>query len=186
MKFLIAGLGNIGSEYDDTRHNIGFMVLDELAKRFDCSWELGKQAFKTSFRHKGRTFVLIKPTTFMNLSGKAVRHWLTTEKIKQENLLVVTDDIAIDYEKLRMKAKGSAGGHNGLKNIELLLNSAQYARLRFGVGGNFPKGKQIDHVLGKFSKDEIITLPSLIEKACDMVLSFGSIGISKTMNQFNS
>ena len=185
MKFLIVGLGNIGEAYSNTRHNIGFMVMDALAERFNAKWELGKQAYKTSFKYKGRTFILIKPTTFMNLSGKAVRHWMTTEKITQENLLIVTDDIAIDYEKLRMKAKGSAGGHNGLKNIELLLASNQYARLRFGVGGNFSKGKQIDYVLGDFNEDEKIILPNLIEKAEDMVLAFGTIGIARTMNQFN-
>lgn len=186
MKYLIAGLGNIGTEYENTRHNVGFMVLDKLAAKFDAKWELGKQAFHTSFKHKGRTFILIKPTTFMNLSGKAVRHWMTTEKVKQENLLVVTDDIAIDYEKLRMKQKGSSGGHNGLKSIELLLESAQYARLRFGVSGDFSKGKQIDYVLGEFSEDEKITLSTLIDKSCDMVLGFGTIGIARTMNQFNS
>ena len=186
MKYLIAGLGNIGVEYDGTRHNIGFMVMDELARRFECKWELGKQAFKTSFKHKSRTFILIKPTTYMNLSGKAVQHWMTTEKIARENLLVVTDDIAIDYEKLRMKGKGSSGGHNGLKNIELILNSSQYTRLRFGVGGNFPKGRQVDYVLGSFTEDELIVLPSLIEKASEMVLSFGTIGLARTMNQYNS
>lgn len=185
MKYLIAGLGNIGPEYEKTRHNIGFMVMDKLAKDFDAKWELGKQAFHTSFKHKGRTFILIKPTTFMNLSGKAVRHWMTVEKIKQENLLIVTDDIAIDFEKLRLKAKGSSGGHNGLKNIELILNTGQYARLRFGVGGDFSKGKQVDYVLGEFTDDQKITLPSLIEDACEMVLGFGTIGISRTMNQYN-
>ena len=187
MKYLIAGLGNIGDEYRNTRHNVGFMVLDELAKKFNASWELGKLAHHTSFKHKGRIFILIKPTTYMNLSGKAIRHWMTVEKINLENLLVVTDDIAIDFEKLRLKAKGSSGGHNGLKNIESLLNTNQYARLRFGVGGDFPRGKQIEYVLGDFSQEEKEVLTSsLIEKSCDMILSFGTIGIARTMNQFNS
>lgn len=185
MKYLIAGLGNIGPEYEKTRHNIGFMVLDELAMKFDCKWELGKQASHTSFKHKGRTFILIKPTTYMNLSGKAIRHWMTTEKINQENLLVITDDIALPFETIRLKAKGSSGGHNGLKNIEALLNSQDYARLRFGVGGDFSKGKQVDYVLGNFTSDEQITLSNLIEKSCEMALSFAIIGIARTMNQFN-
>lgn len=185
MKYLIAGLGNIGSEYENTRHNIGFMVMDKLAQKFDAKWDIGKHAYHTTIKHKGRAFILIKPTTFMNLSGKAVRHWMTTENINTDNLLIVTDDIAIDFEKLRLKGKGSAGGHNGLKNIELLLNTSQYARLRFGVGGDFSKGKQIDYVLGSFSEDERITLPTMIDKACEMVLAFGTIGIARTMNQYN-
>lgn len=185
MKYLIAGLGNIGPEYEKTRHNIGFLVLDELAKKFDCKWELGKQAYKTSFKHKGRIFILIKPTTYMNLSGKAIRHWMTSEKVKTENLLVITDDIALPYETLRLKAKGSSGGHNGLKNIEELLETQQYARLRFGVGGDFSKGKQVDYVLGDFTADEQITLSTLIDKSCDISLGFGTIGITRTMNQFN-
>lgn len=185
MKYLIAGLGNIGPEYENTRHNIGFLVLDKLAKKFDCKWTLGKHAYQTSFKHKGRTFILIKPTTFMNLSGKAVRHWMTVEKIKQENLLVITDDIALPFETIRLKGKGSSGGHNGLKNIELLLESQEYARLRFGVGGDFSKGKQVDYVLGDFSSDEQITLSTMVDRSCDITLAFGTIGIARTMNQFN-
>lgn len=185
MKYLIAGLGNIGPEYENTRHNIGFLVVDALAKKFDCKWELGKQAYHTSFKHKSRTFVLIKPTTYMNLSGKAIQHWLSVEKISTDNLLVITDDIALPFETLRLKAKGSSGGHNGLKNIEALLSTQQYARLRFGVGGDFAKGKQVDYVLGDFSADEQITLSTLIDKSCDITLSFGTIGIARTMNQFN-
>ena len=169
----------------NTRHNIGFLVVDALAKKFECKWELDKQAYQTSFKHKGRTFILIKPTTFMNLSGKAIRHWMTAEKVKQENLLVITDDIALPFETLRLKGKGSSGGHNGLKNIEALLGNQQYARLRFGVGGDFAKGKQIDYVLGDFTSDEQITLPTLIDKSCEITLSFGTIGIARTMNQFN-
>ena len=186
MKYLIVGLGNIGVEYENTRHNVGFMVMDKLAKKFDAKWAISKLAFQTSFKHKGRTFILIKPTTFMNLSGKAVRHWMTVEKVKQENILIVTDDIAIDFEKLRIKQKGSAGGHNGLKNIELLLNSSEYSRLRFGVGGDFSRGKQIDYVLGDFTEDQKITLPTLIEKSGEMILAYGTIGAERAMNQFNS
>ena len=185
MKYLIAGLGNIGLEYENTRHNIGFMVLDNLAEKFECKWELGKYAFTTSFKYKGRVFVLIKPTTYMNLSGKAIRYWLTTEKINIDNLLVITDDIALPLGTLRLKGKGSSGGHNGLKNIELLLETQQYSRLRFGVGGDFSKGKQVDYVLGNFNAEEHSVLPNLIENSCEITLSFATIGLARTMNEFN-
>jgi len=185
MKYLIAGLGNIGKEYEDTRHNIGFMVLDELAKKFDAKFELNKLAFYTEFKHKSRIFILIKPTTFMNLSGKAVRFWMTEKKIQKENILVITDDLALPFGKIRLKAKGSAGGHNGLKSIEQLLASTDYARLRFGVGDEFSKGKQVDYVLGAFNKDERDYLPSLIDKSAEATLSFGTIGLERTMNFFN-
>lgn len=185
MKYLIAGLGNIGPEYKNTRHNIGFLILDELAKRKDAKFEVDKLAFRTEIKHKGRTFILIKPTTYMNLSGKAVRYFLQQEKIKTENLLVVTDDLALPFGKIRMKAKGSAGGHNGMKNIELLLESSQYARLRFGVGDEFAKGRQVEYVLNDFSNEETKHLEEYIDKSVEGILSFGSIGLERTMNYFN-
>ena len=185
MKYLIVGLGNIGKEYENTRHNIGFMVLDELAKKFDAKFEINKLAFYTEFKHKSRTFILIKPTTFMNLSGKAVRYWMNEKKVKPENIMVVTDDLAIPFGKIRIKPKGSSGGHNGLKSIEQLLASSKYPRLRFGVGDEFSKGNQVHYVLGEFNKDEQDYMPSLIDKSVDSILSFGTIGLERTMNFFN-
>ncbi|RIJ33559.1 aminoacyl-tRNA hydrolase [Pontibacter oryzae] len=186
MKYLIVGLGNIGPEYADTRHNIGFMVLDYLAKKYDGNFDTGRHSFVTEIKSKGRTFVLVKPTTYMNLSGKAVGHWLNSLKLTADQMLVITDDIAIPFGKLRIRAKGSAGGHNGLKHIEQTLGHNNYPRLRFGVGDSFSKGKQVDFVLSKFSEDEQPELQTLIEKAADAVISFGTIGLERTMNQFNT
>ena len=185
MKYLIVGLGNIGPEYAETRHNIGFMVVDELAKQKDASFEIDRLAYKAEVKHKGRTLHLIKPTTYMNLSGKAVRSWMNELKVPLENVLIVVDELALPFGTLRMRAKGSSAGHNGLKNIEQLLGTSKYPRLRFGIGDEFSKGKQIDYVLGEFTSDEQIELSGLIEKSCDMILSFASIGIQRTMNQFN-
>lgn len=186
MKYLIVGLGNIGPEYADTRHNIGFMVLDYLAKKYDGNFDTGRHSFVTEIKSKGRTFVLVKPTTYMNLSGKAVSHWLNSLKLTADQMIVITDDIAIPFGKLRIRAKGSAGGHNGLKHIEQTLGHNNYPRLRFGVGDSFSKGKQVDFVLSKFSDDEQPELQTLIEKAADAVISFGAIGLERTMNQFNT
>ncbi|MCX2738820.1 aminoacyl-tRNA hydrolase [Pontibacter anaerobius] len=186
MKYLIVGLGNIGPEYAETRHNIGFMVLDYLAKKYEGNFDSGRHAFVTEIKTKGRTFVLVKPTTYMNLSGKAVQHWLTSLKLPAEQMLVITDDLALPFGKLRIRAKGSAGGHNGLKHIEQILGNNNYPRLRFGVGDNFHKGKQVDYVLNKFSDDEQPELQTLIEKAADAVIAFGTIGLERTMNQFNT
>lgn len=186
MKYLIVGLGNIGPEYADTRHNIGFMVLDYLAQKYDGNFDTGRHSFVTEIKSKGRTFVLVKPTTYMNLSGKAVGHWLSSLKLTPEQLMVITDDIAIPFGKLRIRAKGSAGGHNGLKHIEQTLGHNNYPRLRFGVGDSFSKGKQVDFVLSKFSEDEQPELQTLIEKAADAVISFGTIGLERSMNQFNT
>ncbi|MGB0521869.1 MAG: aminoacyl-tRNA hydrolase [Flammeovirgaceae bacterium] len=185
MKYLIVGLGNIGPEYRKTRHNIGFMVLDELARIKGASFDSDRLAFKTEIKHKGRTLHLIKPTTYMNLSGKALRHWMTTLKVPLENVLVIVDDLALPFGTLRMRGKGSSAGHNGLKNIEQLLGGTHYPRLRFGIGDNFSKGKQVDFVLNNFTDDEQIDLPSLIDKSCEMILSFASIGINRTMSQYN-
>ncbi|MEG0498340.1 MAG: aminoacyl-tRNA hydrolase, partial [Alistipes sp.] len=154
MKYLIVGLGNIGDEYADTRHNAGFEVLDALAKASNIAFTAGRYGSVAELKHKGRTLVLRKPTTFMNLSGKAVRYWLDAEKIAPENLLVVVDDIALPFGTLRMRPKGSAGGHNGLKNITELLGHENYARMRFGIGGDFARGQQVDYVLGTWSEEE--------------------------------
>lgn len=186
MKFLIIGLGNIGAEYELTRHNIGFLILDQLAEQFDAKFELDRLSYKTVFKYKGKQIHLIKPTTYMNLSGKAVNYWLNALKISKENMLVVTDDIALPFETLRMRAKGANAGHNGLKNIEELTGGTNYPRLRFGIDSNFHSGKQVDYVLEQFTAKEFEQLKPLIDKACDMILSFCAIGINRTMNQYNS
>ncbi|RNI31476.1 aminoacyl-tRNA hydrolase [Rufibacter latericius] len=185
MKYLLVGLGNIGPEYADTRHNIGFMVLDYLAKKHEVSFDTGRHSFVTEFKTKGKHFTLVKPTTYMNLSGKAVAHWLSVLKIPAQQMLVITDDLALPFGKLRMRAKGSAGGHNGLKHIEETLGNNEYPRLRFGVDSQFSKGRQVDYVLSPFSEDEKIDLQTYIEKAAEMSLSFGTIGLERTMNFFN-
>ncbi|MEM9859432.1 MAG: aminoacyl-tRNA hydrolase [Bacteroidota bacterium] len=185
MKYLVAGLGNIGSEYELTRHNIGFLVLDQLADKFSIPFDHSRLAYKAEVKHKGRQIHLIKPTTYMNLSGRAVNFWLNELKVPKENLLVITDDIALPFGKIRMRAKGSAAGHNGLKNIEEQTGGQNYARLKFGIGDNFAKGRQVDYVLSNFSAKEFEELPVSIDKAIDMVLGFTTIGINRTMSQFN-
>jgi PTH1 family peptidyl-tRNA hydrolase len=185
MKYLIAGLGNIGAEYELTRHNIGFLVLDQLADMQKAAFSLERHAERAEFKYKGKTIHLIKPTTYMNLSGKAVSYWLNELKIPKENLLVIVDDIALPFGTLRMRTKGSAAGHNGLKNIEQLLNGQDYARLRFGIGDNFGKGHQADFVLSNFSKQELPQLALLIGTANDMALSFCTMGAERTMSMYN-
>ena len=185
MKYLIAGLGNIGPEYELTRHNIGFLTLDRLADQKDAKFEMDRLAYHADFKFKGRAIHLIKPTTYMNLSGKAVKYWMQELKVPIENVLVVVDDIAIPFGKLRMRAKGSAAGHNGLKNIEQLCGGQAYPRLKFGVGDDFPKGRQVDYVLSNFTQQEFDELPFIMDKAIDMILGFCSIGISRTMSQYN-
>lgn len=184
-KFLIVGLGNIGDKYEDTRHNIGFKILDALAKKEAIQFEPVKLGTLSRFRFKGRTFVLLKPSTFMNLSGKAVNYWLTKEKIPLENLLVVCDDINLPFGTLRLKAKGSDGGHNGLKNINVILNTQNYPRFRFGVGDDFSKGRQVDYVLGKWNEDETKKLAERLDISCELIKSFGTAGLANTMNEFN-
>jgi peptidyl-tRNA hydrolase, PTH1 family len=186
MKFLITGLGNPGPEYELTRHNVGFLVLDQLADQHGVSFKIDRLSEKAEFRHKGKTIHLIKPTTFMNLSGKAIAYWLQELKIEKENLLVVLDDIALPFGSLRLRTKGSSAGHNGLKNIELVLNGQQYSRLRFGVGDSFHKGQQVDYVLSNFTQDEFESLPNIIKKANEMILSFCTIGPERTMSLFNT
>jgi len=186
MKYLVAGLGNIGSEYAETRHNIGFKVLDALAGASNLVFTNGRYADVCELRHKGRTFVLIKPTTYVNLSGNAVRYWMQQEKIALENVLVVTDDLALPFGKLRMRGQGSDGGHNGLKHINEILGTKNYARLRFGISAEFSKGAQVDYVLGKWSEEEMKTMSEKIDVATKAVLSFGLIGLARTMNEFNT
>lgn len=184
-KFLIVGLGNIGSDYKNTRHNIGFQIVDTLAQDHETKFETEKLGDIASFRYKGRTFILLKPSTYMNLSGKAIKYWMTKEKIAIENVLVITDDVNIDFGMIRIKTKGSAGGHNGLKDTEAKLGTQKYARFRFGVGGNYPKGRQVDFVLGTWNKDEESQLIERLPMAAKAVLSFGTDGVANTMNNFN-
>ncbi len=185
MKYLIVGLGNIGPEYELTRHNIGFLTLDRLADKEGATWKSDRLALRTEIKYKGRSLHLIKPTTYMNLSGKAVNYWLKELNIPKENILVLVDDMAIPFAKLRMRAKGSAAGHNGLKNIEELCGGQDYPRLRIGIGDNFPKGRQIEYVLGRFTQQEFDELPVLMDKAIDMVYGFCTVGIAQTMTQYN-
>src|SRR6056300_964928 len=184
-KYLIVGLGNIGEKYHNTRHNIGFKILDEVAKEYNVSFETDKLGDVTSFRFKGRTFVLLKPSTFMNLSGKAVKYWMQKEKISVDNLLIVTDDLNIDFGKIRVKAKGSDGGHNGLKDIQEKLTTNKYPRFRFGVGSNYSKGRQVDYVLGEWTSDEESQLIERLPKSVEVITSFGTAGLANTMNNFN-
>ncbi|SHM88476.1 peptidyl-tRNA hydrolase [Polaribacter sp. KT 15] len=184
-KFLIVGLGNVGTKYDNTRHNIGFKILDELAEEHKATFETEKLGDIADFRFKGRIFILLKPSTFMNLSGKAVKYWMDKEKIAVENILIVTDDVNIDFGTIRLKAKGSAGGHNGLKDIQEKLNTQKYPRFRFGVGANYPKGRQVDFVLGEWNKEETSQLIERLPTSAKVVTSFGTAGLSNTMNAYN-
>jgi len=184
-KFLIVGLGNIGPKYHNTRHNIGFKVLDHLAQENEITFETVKLGDKATYKFKGRTFILLKPSTYMNLSGKAVRYWLEKEKIDLENLLVITDDLNLPYGTLRLKAKGSDGGHNGLKDIQQQLNTTKYNRFRFGISDEFSKGKQIDYVLGEWSEEENKQMKERLDKSVALIKSFGTAGLSNTMNSFN-
>jgi PTH1 family peptidyl-tRNA hydrolase len=185
MKYLIAGLGNIGPEYKNTRHNIGFQILDALAEASNISFNDKRYGFVAEYNYKARSFILLKPSTFMNLSGRAVNYWLQKEKIDIKNLLVVVDDIALPFGTLRVRAKGGAGGHNGLENINQVLGRNDYARLRFGIGDSFHKGYQVDYVLGEWTKDEQKELPFKIDDAIEIIKSFGTIGVERTMNFHN-
>ena len=185
MKYLIVGLGNPGVKYENTRHNIGFKVLDGLVKSSNASFKEEKHAYYACIKHKSRTYHLIKPTTFMNLSGKALNYWMQHLKVKVENLLVVTDDIALPFGVIRLRGKGSDGGHNGLKDINYYLGHTKYARLRFGVGDQFLKGQQAQYVLSKWTTDEAKNLSERIHHAKKIVLAFGSIGLDQTMCDFN-
>ena len=183
--FLIVGLGNIGAEYVRTRHNIGFKVLNHLAKQNEIEFETRKLGALATYKFKGRTFLLLKPNTFMNLSGKAVKYWLDKENIPLENLLVITYDLNLPFGTLRLKTKGSNGGHNGLKDIQDKLNTIQYNRLRFGISNEFSKGRQVDYVLGEWTEEESEKLDERLEQASKMLISFAMSGVNHTMNQFN-
>ncbi|MGE0089552.1 MAG: aminoacyl-tRNA hydrolase [Bacteroidales bacterium] len=185
MKYLIVGLGNIGDEYVNTRHNVGFQILDAFAKASNISFQDSRLAFRAEYKIKGRTIILIKPTTFMNLSGRAVNYWLQKEKIPEDKLLVIVDDIALPFGTLRLRPKGSDAGHNGLADINLTLGHQNYARLRFGIGDDFPKGFQVQYVLGEWTEEEKKILPQKFDIAAEIIKSFGLVGLAHTMNQFN-
>lgn len=186
MKYLVAGLGNIGQEYENTRHNIGFMAVDNFSKtREDCSFSLERLAYVARTKYKGREIILIKPTTFMNLSGKAIRYWLDKEKIPIENLLVIVDDIALPFKTIRIRLTGSDGGHNGLKNIIECLGTTKFNRVRFGLGNEFRRGAQIDYVLGKFTNEDINLMQERFDLINEIILSFSTVGIDRTMNLYN-
>lgn len=185
MNHLIVGLGNIGPEYAQTRHNIGFMVVDAIAQAAGVTWQDRRYGFVAEVKVKNQTLILLKPSTYMNLSGNAVRYWMNEKKIDIERLLVVVDDLALPFGALRMKPGGSEAGHNGLRHITQTLGTQQYARLRFGIGNDFPRGGQVDYVLSNFSTEEVSTMPERIDKATEMIKSFALSGVQFTMNHFN-
>ncbi len=185
MKYLIAGLGNIGPEYKNTRHNIGFQILDAMAIASNIDFKDRRYGFIAEYKFKGRTFLLLKPTTYVNLSGRAVNYWLRKENVPIENLLVLVDDLALPFGTLRIKAKGSPGGHNGLRNISEVLCRNDYARLRFGIGNDFHSGFQVNFVLSEWSREEQDQIPEKIDTCIDIIQSFGTIGVERTMNFFN-
>lgn len=185
MKYLIAGLGNIGAEYKNTRHNIGFQILDALSGASNISFTDKRYGFVAEYKYKARTFILLKPTTYMNLSGRAVAYWMQKEDIEISNVLVLVDDLALPFGTIRVRAKGGAGGHNGLENINQVLGRNDYARLRFGIGDNFHKGFQVDYVLGDWSREEEKELPAKMDSCIEIIQSFGTIGTERTMNFFN-
>ena len=184
-KFLIVGLGNIGSEYANTRHNIGFKILDYIANQEGISFQTVKLGEVAELKTKGRTLLLLKPNTYMNLSGKAVKYWLEKENIEKENMLVITDDLNLAFGTIRIKTKGSDGGHNGLKNIQLLLNSTEYPRFRFGISDAFKKGQQVNYVLGEWDAEEKEKLKERLEISSEIVKSFALAGLNNTMNEYN-
>lgn len=184
-KFLIIGLGNIGSEYVNTRHNIGFKVVDFLATQENTSFATAKLGDIAEIKIKGRTIILLKPNTYMNLSGKAVKYWMEKEKIEKENILVITDDLNLEFGTIRIKPKGSDGGHNGLKSIQQLLNTTEYPRFRFGISDQFKKGKQVDYVLGEWNEEEKEKLKERLQVASEAIKSFALAGLNNTMNEFN-
>lgn len=185
QKFLIVGLGNIGSQYENTRHNIGFKILDYLTQKNNITFESNKLGTIAQYKFKGRMFYLLKPSTFMNLSGKAVKYWLTKENIPIENLMVICDDINLPFGTIRIKTSGSDGGHNGLKSVYEILQTQQYNRFRFGIGAEFSEGRQSDYVLGEWAEDELKLLNERLDKSIQVITSFGTAGINNTMNTFN-
>ena len=185
-KFLIAGLGNLGDEYEGTRHNIGFSVVEHLANEAGVKFVNDRHAYVAEIKHKGKTLVLIKPTTFMNLSGKAINYWMQTEKIPVEHLMVVVDELALPFGKIRLGPKGSDGGHNGLKHIQETLGTTNYPRLRFGIGNEFGKGYQVNYVLGKWNDEEKKTLNDRVKMAADAIKAFAFAGLQRSMNDYNT
>jgi PTH1 family peptidyl-tRNA hydrolase len=186
VKYLIVGLGNIGNEYANTRHNIGFDILDALAGASNISFKDKRYGFVTEYKYRARTYWLLKPSTYVNLSGNAVRYWLNKLKLPVENLLVVVDDLALPFGSLRMRAKGGDAGHNGLSHINTILGTSGYARLRFGIGNDFHPGQQVDYVLSGWEGEEAKLLPERLEMAGDIIKSFGVIGLQRTMNVYNN
>lgn len=186
MKYLVVGLGNIGEKYHTTRHNIGFRILDALVQASNIVFEDKRYGFVAENKYKGRKIILLKPTTFVNLSGRAVNYWLKKQKIPVENLLVVVDDLSLPFGILRLRPKGGDAGHNGLINITQILGHQDYARLRFGIGSNFPPNSQVNYVLGTWSEEEKKKLPERIEVAMEIIKSFGTIGVDRTMNLYNN
>ncbi len=186
MKYLIVGLGNIGIEYQNTRHNIGFKVLDAFAEASNITFSTQRYGDIAQVRVKNKILILLKPSTYMNLSGEAVRYWMNKENIPLENVLVVVDDIALPFGAIRIKGKGSDGGHNGLKNIANMIGTQSYARLRFGVGNDFPKGAQIDYVLGNFTEEQNKTMPERLNVAVDAIKAFCLSGLTFAMNNFSN
>ncbi len=186
MKYLVAGLGNVGEQYNDTRHNIGFTILDELADKSGIAFRKVRFGYRAEHSHKGRIIILLKPSTYVNLSGRAIRHWLQKESINKDKLLVIADDLALPFGTLRLRPAGSDGGHNGLRNIIEILESQNFARLRFGIGGEFLPGTQVDYVLGNWTTEERLRLSSRIEVCHEIIHSFATAGVEKTMNLFNN
>ena len=185
MKYLIVGLGNMGADYEDTRHNVGFAVVDLIAAEAGERFRNEVHGDLALVRHKGRAYHLLKPSTFMNLSGKAVRYWMQKLAIKPENLLVITDDLNLDFGNVRIRKKGSDGGHNGLRHIQEILNTTDYNRMRIGIGSNFSKGRQVNYVLGKWSEDERAGLQDILSHAAAGVFAFGTLGMDEAMNKYN-
>ncbi|SRR5574344_1484028 len=187
MKYLIVGLGNIGDEYAKTRHNVGFQILDALAGASNLVFDVNKRyGAIAEYKFKGRTFILLKPSTYMNLSGNAVRYWMQKENIPLENLLIIVDDLALPFAAIRIRGKGGDAGHNGLKHINQILGTNEYARVRFGIGDQFSKGQQVDYVLGTWTDEESKLLPERMDKVVQIIKSFGTVGLAQTMNQFNN
>ena len=185
MKYLLVGLGNIGAEYHGTRHNVGFEVVDRIAADAEAAWKTETLGDVARVKHRGRTFVLLKPSTYMNRSGKATRYWLEKEKLSKDRLLVIVDDLALDFGVLRLRGKGSPGTHNGLKDIDQVTGGGNYARLRVGIGSDFPRGRQVDFVLGDWSTDERAGLPEVLAKAAEASLAWGTRGLQEAMNRYN-
>ena len=186
MKYLIVGLGNIGGEYAETRHNIGFKVLDAFAKASNIFFNPSRLGDTATFKFKGRTLILLKPSTFMNLSGKAVRYWMQEEKIPESNILIITDDLALPFGKIRIREKGSDGGHNGIKSIIEVLGHPNFPRLRFGISNQFSEGKQVDYVLGQWNSEELKTLPERIDICCEAIKSVAFNPLGRVMSEFNA